>query len=104
MESDKLVDIYEEFIYQIFMLQKCDTGIFLFEKQLLNPGESRGYYINGGDCMKLEKKIENELRTQISKKLPKDSQIVNISAVRLYGTENVYVTQYQYVTKDKQLH
>lgn len=53
--------------------------------------------------MKLEKNIEAELRTQISKKLSKDSQIVNISAVRLYGTENVYVTQYQY-TKDKQLH
>lgn len=54
--------------------------------------------------MKLEKNIENDLKTQISKNLPKDSQIVNISAVRLYGTENVYVTQYQYTLKDKQLH
>lgn len=54
--------------------------------------------------MKLEKNIENELRAQISKNLPRDSQIVNISAVRLFGTENAYVVQYQYTTKDKQLH
>lgn len=38
--------------------------------------------------MKLEKSIENELRAQISKKLPKDAELV----------------QYQYTTKDKQLH
>ena len=54
--------------------------------------------------MKLEKNIENELRAQISKKLPADAKLVNVSAVRLYGTENVYVTQYQYTLKDKHLH
>lgn len=54
--------------------------------------------------MKLEKSIENELRAQISKKLSADAELVHVSAVKLFGTENAYVVQYQYTTKDKQLH